>query len=95
MPQQAAPASVFCRRRRTPTILSIGVDSNQNHLHPGKVLTSMLKRVDNAVYDVFANGVDGFEPGVTTMGLDNDGVGYALDDNNAALDHRRDEGSCG
>jgi basic membrane protein A and related proteins len=31
-------------------ILSIGVDSNQNHLHPGKVLTSMLKRVDNAVY---------------------------------------------
>jgi basic membrane protein A len=66
-------------------ILSIGVDSNQNHLHPGKVLTSMLKRVDNAVYDVFNKGVDGFEPGVTTMGLDNDGVGYALDDNNASL----------
>ncbi|MCV6593943.1 MAG: BMP family ABC transporter substrate-binding protein [Silicimonas sp.] len=66
-------------------ILSIGVDSNQNHLHPGKVLTSMLKRVDNAVFDVFSKGVDGFEPGVTTMGLDNDGVGYALDDNNAAL----------
>ncbi|MCB2104113.1 MAG: BMP family ABC transporter substrate-binding protein, partial [Rhodobacteraceae bacterium] len=35
-------------------ILSIGVDSNQNHLHPGKVLTSMLKRVDNAVYEAFA-----------------------------------------
>ena len=66
-------------------ILSIGVDSNQNHLHPGKVLTSMLKRVDNAVYDVFEKGVDGFEAGVTTMGLGNDGVGYALDDNNAAL----------
>ena len=66
-------------------ILSIGVDSNQNHLHPGKVLTSMLKRVDNAVYDVFSSGVDGFEPGVHVMGLDNDGVGYALDDNNAAL----------
>ena len=66
-------------------ILSIGVDSNQNHLHPGKVLTSMLKRVDNAVYDVFSKGVDGFEAGVTTMGLDNDGVGYALDDNNASL----------
>ena len=31
--------------------LGIGVDSNQNYLHPGKVLTSMLKRVDNAVYD--------------------------------------------
>ena len=66
-------------------ILSIGVDSNQNHLHPGKVLTSMLKRVDNAVYDVFAAGVDGFEPGVNVMGLSNDGVGYALDENNAPL----------
>ena len=66
-------------------ILSIGVDSNQNHLHPGKVLTSMLKRVDNAVYDVFNAGVEGFEPGVVTMGLGNDGVGYALDDNNATL----------
>ncbi len=66
-------------------ILSIGVDSNQNYLHPGKVLTSMLKRVDNAVHDVFAAGVDGFQPGVMTMGLENDGVGYALDENNEAL----------
>ncbi len=66
-------------------ILSIGVDSNQNYLHPGQVLTSMLKRVDNAVYDVFAKGVDGFEPGLMTMGLQNDGVGYAVDDNNASL----------
>ncbi|MEP6385874.1 MAG: BMP family ABC transporter substrate-binding protein [Nitratireductor sp.] len=66
-------------------VLSIGVDSNQNHLHPGKVLTSMLKRVDNAVYDVFNGGTDGFEAGVTVMGLDNDGVGYAVDDNNKAL----------
>ena len=66
-------------------ILSIGVDSNQNHLHPGQVLTSMLKRVDNAVYDVFSAGVDGFEPGVKIMGLDNEGVDYALDDNNAEL----------
>ncbi len=66
-------------------ILSIGVDSNQNHLHPGQVLTSMLKRVDNAVYDVFSAGVDGFEPGAHVMGLDNDGVGYAVDENNDAL----------
>ena len=66
-------------------VLSIGVDSNQNHLHPGKVLTSMLKRVDNAVYDVFNAGTDGFEAGVAVMGLDNDGVGYAVDDNNKAL----------
>ena len=66
-------------------VLSIGVDSNQNHLHPGKVLTSMLKRVDNAVHDVFTKGVDGFEAGVNVMGLDNDGVGYAVDENNAEL----------
>ncbi|MEO0916508.1 MAG: BMP family ABC transporter substrate-binding protein [Pseudomonadota bacterium] len=66
-------------------ILSIGVDSNQNHLHPGEVLTSMLKRVDNAVYDVFSAGVDGFEPGVHVMSLENEGVGYALDENNASL----------
>ena len=66
-------------------ILSIGVDSNQNHLHPGKVLTSMLKRVDNAVFDVFSKGVDGFEAGVSVMSLENDGVGYAVDENNEKL----------
>ncbi|WP_420569512.1 BMP family lipoprotein [Thalassovita sp.] len=65
-------------------VLSIGVDSNQNHLHPGKVLTSMLKRVDVAVYDAMKAGVD-LETGVFNMGLAEEGVGYALDDNNAAL----------
>lgn len=65
-------------------ILSIGVDSNQNHLHPGKVLTSMLKRVDVAVYEVLKAG-DSLEPTIQTLGLAEDGVGYALDDNNASL----------
>jgi basic membrane protein A len=65
-------------------ILSIGVDSNQNHLHPGKVLTSMLKRVDVAVYDAMKAGAD-VVPGVFVLGLAEDGVGYALDENNAAL----------
>ena len=65
-------------------ILSIGVDSNQNHLHPGKVLTSMLKRVDVAVYDAMKAGAN-METGVFTMGLTDDGVGYALDENNASL----------
>ena len=36
--------------------LGIGVDSNQNYLHPGKVLTSMLKRVDDAVYKALMDG---------------------------------------
>lgn len=65
-------------------ILSIGVDSNQNYLHPGSVLTSMVKRVDNAVYETFAAGTD-IETGVFQMGLANDGVGYAMDENNAEL----------
>ena len=65
-------------------ILSIGVDSNQNYLHPGSVLTSMLKRVDNAVYDAFKEGA-ALAPGINVMDLKAGGVGYALDDNNAAL----------
>jgi basic membrane protein A and related proteins len=65
-------------------ILSIGVDSNQNYLHPGSVLTSMLKRVDNAVYAAFKEGAD-LAPGINVMDLKAEGVGYAMDDNNAAL----------
>ena len=65
-------------------ILSVGVDSNQNHLHPGQVLTSMLKRVDNAVYEAFKEGVD-MKPGINVMDLKAGGVDVAMDDNNAAL----------
>ena len=66
--------------------LSIGVDANQNYLHPGKVLTSMLKRVDVAVYNVMKSGKDGtFKPGIQSLGLAEDGVGYAMDDNNKPL----------
>ena len=65
-------------------ILSIGVDSNQNHLHPGKVLTSMLKRVDVAVYNSMKAGAD-LDTTPQALDLKSDGVGYALDDNNAAL----------
>ena len=66
--------------------LGIGVDSNQNGLHPGKVLTSMLKRVDNAVYDAMSDVQKGeWSSGVEVMGLAQDGVGYAVDDNNKTL----------
>ncbi|MEP3440364.1 MAG: BMP family ABC transporter substrate-binding protein [Sulfitobacter sp.] len=65
-------------------ILSIGVDSNQNFLHPGKVLTSMLKRVDNAVYQAMTDG-PGMEKGFNVMGIANGGVGYAMDEFNASL----------
>ncbi|MBL4926911.1 BMP family lipoprotein [Fuscibacter oryzae] len=65
-------------------ILSVGVDSNQNHLHPGSVLTSMLKRVDVAVYDAFKEG-ENLTPGINVLGLANEGVGYAMDENNEKL----------
>ena len=65
--------------------LSIGVDANQNYLYPGKVLTSMMKRVDVAVYNVMKAGNAGFKPGVQALGLAEDGVGVAMDDNNKPL----------
>ena len=50
--------------------LSIGVDSNQNYLHPGSVLTSMLKRVDVAVYNAFKDAKDGtWKTGTQNLGL--------------------------
>ena len=61
--------------------LAIGVDSNQNHLQPGTMLTSMLKRVDVAVYNVSMK----FQPGVTVLGLKEGGVDYAMDQHNAKL----------
>ena len=63
--------------------LGVGVDSNQNHLHPENMLTSMVKRVDNAVYDAFTAGTE-LEPGVKVMDLKAEGVGVAIDDNNKA-----------
>jgi len=65
-------------------ILSIGVDANQNYLHPGQVLTSMVKQVDNAVYEAFSAGAD-VEVGFNVMGIANGGVGYAMDEYNAEL----------
>ncbi|MCK6452743.1 MAG: BMP family ABC transporter substrate-binding protein [Alphaproteobacteria bacterium] len=66
--------------------LSIGVDSNQNHLHPGSVLTSMIKRVDVAVYEAFKTAKDGtWKPGMKNLGLAEQGVGWALDEHNRKL----------
>jgi basic membrane protein A and related proteins len=62
-------------------ILGIGVDSNQNGLHPGHVLTSLLKRVDVAVLQAFS----GVKPGVTALGLKEGGMALAFDEHNAKL----------
>lgn len=64
----------------------IGVDANQNMVKPGFVLTSMVKRVDNACYDIINDVVTGkFKAGFHVYGLDKDGVGYAMDVNNKDL----------
>jgi basic membrane protein A and related proteins len=64
----------------------IGVDSNQNGVKPGFVLTSMVKRVDNAVYDVVKEVLDNkFRGGFHVFGLDKDGVAYAMDEHNSSL----------
>ena len=66
--------------------LGIGVDSNQNGLQPGHVLTSMVKRVDVAVYNAFMDAKnDKFSGGVNNLGLKEGGVDYALDENNKDL----------
>ena len=66
--------------------LAIGVDSNQNYLHPGTMLTSMLKRVDVAAYNTFKTALDGtWKPGIQVLGLAEDGVGWALDEHNRDL----------
>ncbi|HXZ15788.1 MAG TPA: BMP family ABC transporter substrate-binding protein [Roseiarcus sp.] len=66
--------------------LGIGVDSDQDNLFPGKVLTSMLKRVDVATYDTFKSAKEGtFKGGVKMFGLKEGGVGYAEDEWNKAI----------
>src|SRR3989440_8098728 len=64
----------------------IGVDSNQNGVKPGYVLTSMVKRVDNAVYDIVKDVTSGkFKGGFHVFGLESDGVGYVIDQYNKDL----------
>jgi len=66
--------------------LAIGVDSNQNGVAPGHVLTSMLKRVDVAAYETMKDAMDGkFTAGIVTLGLAENGIDWALDENNASL----------
>ena len=66
--------------------LGIGVDSNQNGLQPGKILTSMVKRVDLAVFNSLMDAKEGkFTGGINELGLKEGGVDYAMDDNNDDL----------
>jgi basic membrane protein A len=66
--------------------LAIGVDSNQNYMHPGTMLTSMVKRVDGAIYDSFMQMKNGtWKPGVTYKGLKEGGVDWVVDKDNRKI----------
>lgn len=77
----------FANRQRTDDcVYGIGVDSNQNYIVPGQIVTSMLKRVDVSVYDAIKKVTNGnLEGGIYVYGLENNGVGYALDQYNRRL----------
>ncbi|MGE3973752.1 MAG: BMP family protein [Bdellovibrionales bacterium] len=65
---------------------AIGCDSNQNGIKPGRILTSMLKRVDVAVYEAIAAKVKNtFQVGTRHFGLADQGIDYAVDSNNEKL----------
>jgi len=66
--------------------LGIGVDSNQNALHPGRVLTSMVKQLDVATRTTLGAARDGtWKAGTQVLGLAEGGVGLAFDANNAGI----------
>ncbi|HTS17333.1 MAG TPA: BMP family ABC transporter substrate-binding protein [Verrucomicrobiae bacterium] len=66
--------------------LAIGVDSNQDWTKPGRILTSMLKRVDLAVFSAIQDGQNGkFTAGLKRFGLADKGVDYSIDEYNDKL----------
>lgn len=66
--------------------LAIGVDSNQNYMHPGSVLTSMVKRVDLVAFRAAMAARNGtWKAGHTVMGLKEGGVDWAYDQYNRKL----------
>ncbi len=77
-------------KRTDSCVYGVGVDSNQNYIVPGQVLTSMLKRVDVAVYETIKSVKSGnLKGGITIFGLENNGVGYAMDQYNAKLVNKK------
>lgn len=65
---------------------AIGVDSNQDWIKPGLIITSMLKRVDQAVYSAIEDGVNHkFSGGTQRFGLKNQGIDYSIDEHNSKV----------
>ncbi len=67
-------------------VLAIGVDSNQNYMQPGTMLTSMLKQVGEAAYDSYEAAMNGtWSSDMRVLGVAEGGVGWALDEYNRDL----------
>lgn len=65
---------------------AIGVDANQNDMAPGRVLTSMRKKVEEAVFRTARDLAEGrMSGGVRNVGLAEGMLGWALDEHNRAL----------
>lgn len=80
------------RKRIDNCVYGIGVDSNQNYIVPGQIVTSMLKRVDVAVFSTIKRVQSGDRSGgVNVFGLENNGVGYSIDKYNRKLVTRKME----
>ena len=85
-PQLAVPVSVSIRQPRTAASSPSWVDSNQNHLQPGTMLTSMVKSVGLAAYQTWDDAAKGeWKPGIKNLGLAEGGVDWALDKDNEKL----------
>lgn len=66
--------------------LAVGVDLDQYNEAPGYVLTSMVKIVDEVIYQAISDFKNGtFKSGVKSLGLKEKGVGYVFDENNKNL----------
>ncbi len=71
----ASGAGVF-QAVKEKNVYGIGVDSNQDGLYPGTILTSMMKYVDNTVFDTIKSVVDGnFKAETKIFGIKENGVG--------------------
>ena len=78
------------RARVDSCVYAIGVDSNQNYLVPGQIVTSMLKRVDVSVFDTIKRLKEGNKAGgIYVYGLENNGVGYSTDKYNRRLVNKK------
>lgn len=77
---------------QAPGVYGIGVDSNQNFLHPGTMLTSMVKKVGVAAYGAWDEARQGnWQPGVKSLGLAENGVDWQLDIFNRNLVSKKTE----